>query len=255
MMDDDPPHTPMDLGSDTPMARFLRFVERILDVCAYAVGGIIVDAYGIVRRIDPRFALLLAIMTVGDVGKVGAQLPQRLPAVRVENDGVDQRPNTWPDSLRRAVLDSLAAGRGRWRATRPSEYRLAVFRPAGMMAIEIPPGPIPGVRVRDDSLAEAVELGRTATVRYGEWLRFTIDSVFAEVEAAARDRTYQVDALQLDPVYGFPRRWHVNDVHNGWGNRTVHDRGYGGAVERFSAAEDLRPCAWWRRMLRRCGVV
>jgi hypothetical protein len=41
MEQDGPPHTPMGLGTDTPLARLMRALERVLAVVLFAVGGII----------------------------------------------------------------------------------------------------------------------------------------------------------------------------------------------------------------------
>lgn len=53
--------------------------------------------------------------------------------------------------------------------------------------------------------------------------------------------------LRLDPKYGFPIHWVVDDVHNGYAGYYVTDQDYWGEVDRFAP---LRECGFfsWRRL-------
>ena len=201
-----------------------------------------------IRRLAVAVSLCFAFIT----NSAHSQVPTRLPVVRVEHDPNSEPPGIWSDSARRVVLDSLQVGRQRWNRRRPAEYLYAAYTSGGMIAIESIGDSYFGWLVRRDSLIRRITIHPATFDKWREWFAMTIDSSFAIVEHAARDRTYQVDALELDPEYGFPRTWHVDDVHNGHGRMYVTDRGYGGHVEVFSADPRAWRCSWWRRLLRRC---
>ena len=97
-----------------------------------------------------------------------------------------------------------------------------------------------GWLVRGDSLIRRIAIHPATFDKWRQWLANTIDRTFAIVEHAARDSAYQVDLLELDPHYGFPIAWHVDDAQNRYSSRFVTDRGYGARVELFTAD----PRAW-----------
>jgi hypothetical protein len=195
---------------------------------------------------------------------VAALLPARLIAQQPPGTGVRTLPGMqitatyrdsigrWPETSRRVVLDSLAEGRLRWNARRPLRYRVAVNTMCGFCGGGWNPiGTRPAFFVTGDSIVRVTSLRDTLPNRFARWEKLTIDGVFRLVEKEANDRTRQLHGLVLDPYYGFPTAWEVDDVRNGYG-MYMSDQGYWGAVEMF-APEVAGRCSFWRRVVRRCG--
>ena len=201
-----------------------------------------------------RFAIMIPLSGLLIAHCVHAQLPTTLPVVRTMHHPDSLHTGTWPDSARRAMLDSLAAGRQRWDRQRPAEYLIASYSTDNMVAIESTSDSYAGWLVRGDSLIRRIAIHPATFDKWRQWLANTIDRTFAIVEHAARDSAYQVDLLELDPHYGFPIAWHVDDAQNRYSSRFVTDRGYGARVELFTADPRAWRCSWWRRLLR-CGLA
>jgi hypothetical protein len=199
-----------------------------------------------------RLTVIASLCAVPFATPAHSQVPTRLPAVRIEDSSAFLPPGRWPDSARRVVLDSLNAGRRRWMRRRPPEYLVAVYSTGGMLRSESSSGSYLGWLVRRDSLIRPVIIRPATFDKWKQWFDITIDSSFRMVERAARDPSYQIDRLELDPEYGFPRAWHADDVHNGHGPMFRTDSGYGLSVEVFSVDPRAWQCSWWRRVVRRC---
>jgi hypothetical protein len=118
-----------------------------------------------------------------------------------------------PDSTRRRWRDSLAVGRKRWLSAKPRSYRVEITE--GCFCLQAL-GPVRlVVDVRDGRIARRQRLAAppaetAATMQL--WRRWTIDSLFFAADLALVREDRYVEAFELDPRYGFPRRVHT-DVH------------------------------------------
>lgn len=106
---------------------------------------------------------------------------------------------------REELLDTLRAGRERWRNERPRRYRLEVTENAGMIAYVGPQFRLV-TEVVGDSVRH-VRRTRVAEPRLS-WRATTVERLFAWAEDHVRTTDARVDVLELDPRYGFPRRLH-----------------------------------------------
>lgn len=106
------------------------------------------------------------------------------------------------------ILDSLKAGRHRWDRARVSEYYLqshadcfCVYRPEQFDK------QLPLLTIRQGSIVSRAK-GKLGTPPSPE---FTITDLFQQVEEDASSDGRIIDRLDLDPVYGFPKRYEAHD--------------------------------------------
>jgi hypothetical protein len=108
----------------------------------------------------------------------------------------------------REVLDSLQAGRQRWARARVVEYQLQSH--ADCYCIyhrEDFDRQLPLLTIRKQSIIARAK-GKQGTPPSPE---LTIEDLFARIEEDARSDGRIIDQLDLDPVYGFPVRYHAHD--------------------------------------------
>lgn len=158
---------------------------------------------------------------------------------------------TWPLFARRAMLDSLAAGRRRWEANHPASYRIAAGIGCGFCGV-FPPGTYPLARVHGRDVFAEGTFHPIEKIDLGDPLAVSVDSLFRLLEQTANDTTRKITELKLDPVFGLPREWSTDGARNGYRGMTVTDQDDWGRVLLFTPDESPTPCGWWRRMLRSC---
>jgi len=106
------------------------------------------------------------------------------------------------------ILDSLQAGRQRWAHARVVEYQLQSH--ADCFCIygrEDFDKQLPLLTIRKQSIIAHAK-GKKGTPPSPE---FTIEDLFARIEEDARSEGRIIDHLDLNPVYGFPVRYHAHD--------------------------------------------
>jgi len=196
--------------------------------------------------IDRAALVWIGVVAIGlSVTTASAQDRPPIPPRRTQ----DKSDTTaWPAAERSRMLDSLAAGRRRWRERRPRRYEFAAYTACGLCgggSVGDPPGTHPIMRV-DGEITSRGTYVPTKFRPQVQWLNITVDSLFEVLDAVARDTSRQVRLLRLDATYGFPRRWVVDDVHNGYAGyyRTDHDDW--GEVDRFAPIGECGFLSWRR---------
>jgi hypothetical protein len=195
------------------------------------------------------------------VGREQAATGVRLPPISVTVNPA-QYPvraadtiSTWPLVARRAVLDSLAAGRRQWEANRPAGYRFSVGILCGFCGYvdpSRPPGTYPVARIRGREMVATGTFHPSQKINEGRWFIGTVDSLFGLLEREASDTGRKLEELRLDPVFGFPRSWTTDDARNGYHMTFWTDQNDWGRVELFVPDDPPAPCGWLRRLLRTC---
>ncbi len=144
--------------------------------------------------------LLSVLLTWPLGGQVSTLIPTRARDSLIASDarsataGRDRQRN----------LDSLAAGQKRWALAHVSEYEFQVHTECFCHPVaEDSASRFPLATIRAGVIVARAP-GRPVR---GIFKNFTIDSVFARVEADLRDPGRVVRRLDLDPRYGFPREY------------------------------------------------
>ena len=190
------------------------------------------SGFALRRLTESSLSMLLALLLSAGAH---AQAVQRLPVVEVRGAYVVDTTG-WPLSARKAAVDSLAAGRRRWQATRLERYRLAVYLRCGFCGNYWHGGPTgtqPAAVVRGSKVLRVVAYRPAGPVVEAQWMFESVDALFAMIEREANDPARQLPKLRLDPTYGFPRSWETDDVHNGYSGYFVMDAGYRAEVALF----------------------
>ncbi len=206
--------------------------------------------------------LAAAVWIVSTATSSGAQVP--LPPINVTGQvqSVERRPccgdtGTWSLSARRAVLDSLAAGRKRWEANRPASYRISAAILCGFCGDgsdpSRPPGVYPVVRIRGNEIFATGTFHPDERINGGIWLNVPVDSLFRVLERTANDTSRKITELKLDSLLGFPRAWATDGVHNGENGVHITDQNDWGRVVFFAADQAPTTCSWLHRILGSCA--
>jgi hypothetical protein len=185
------------------------------------------------RRLAASSVLIALAIVPGT--RAQAQGAQRLPAVDVNGQYVRDT-SGWSMSDRRAALDSLAAGKRRWEARRLERYRLSIYLRCGFCGNywhDGPAGTQPAAVVHGSTVIRTVAYRPAGPVVAAQWMFASVDTLFAMLEREANDPRRQLRSLTLDPLYGVPRSWETDDVHNGHNGYHITDAGYRAEVPLF----------------------
>jgi len=145
--------------------------------------------------------------------KLGVLLPAIL--LVIPSAAVAQRDSTSHTRSAGEILDSLKAGQRRWARAQVSEYYLqshadcfCVYPPEQLdKQLQL-------LTIRQGSIISRAK-GKQGTPPSPE---FTIPDLFQQVEEDASSNGRIIDRLDLDPVYGFPKRYEAHDplVPDAW---------------------------------------
>jgi hypothetical protein len=201
--------------------------------------------------------LATVVWIVSAATSTSAQVP--LPPIKItgqvpstERSSCCGGTGTWSLAARRAVLDSLAAGRRRWEANRPAVYRIAAGIGCGFCGYA-PADGYPVARIRGGDIFATGTFRPAGKVFEGDPLAVPVDSLFRLLERAANDTARKITELTLDPLLGFPRSWATDGVHDGEGGMVITDQDDWGRVELFAPDGPPTPCGWLRRLLGACA--
>lgn len=195
---------------------------------------------------------LMWLLLFGFHSTAEAQVPEPLPVMQVRAKAYVR---TWPDSARQVMRDSLAIARRRWTQTRPERYDFAVLNGPTMVSIVYDQrydGHRRTMRIKGDSIVAIVFERAPQYTRRSQWSDVTVDQVLRHLEAAVADSSRQVDRLEIDPIFGYPRVWRTDDARNGYG-RHISEQSDGGEVVLFRPDAKRAACRWWRRVTGRCS--
>ena len=112
-----------------------------------------------------------------------------------------------PAMERRRLVDSLAAGRARWNARRPTSYRIHTVVGCFCGPSNDSTAAKPVLVVRNNSVVGHAPSPQRGADNLGNTLSLTVDQLFATLERDLRDEHRSVEGLRLDSRYGFPRAW------------------------------------------------
>lgn len=147
-----------------------------------------------------RKLISMVVLNAVVAGPLKGQASSIIPPYARDSLLAEERRSSEMLRARQRNLDSLAAGRRRWKLANMSEYQFQVHTECFCDSRDSSEH-FSIVTVHDGKIVGRVP-GKNVN---GFALEMTIDTLFARIERDIRDAGRVVQRFQLDPRYGFPR--------------------------------------------------